>query len=383
MAPTSAEKILENFPHPTIEPIIGKPTFETLAPAHLKLNTNAASVYSHRGNGQLGYLYLTVKEAVLAILSSTPFTPPTNPGQHPVIPAGSTGPQIADIRRQHEEAFEEFKTYSNTDKALKSQLIAAVDEKFIRGLRNKYVGYANVTTLQLLNYLYENYAKITHNNLRENDQRMNAPYDPNEPIEVLIDQIEDGIDYAAAGNMPCTPTQIVNTAHNLLFDAGVFADECKEWRKRPATEQTWDNLKTAFIQAHQDLQESNATAGSTGYANNVTEKETEVLEAMTHLANAATEDRNIIAKLTEQNGQLQQEVRNLQSKLVEVLEALAKVTPTANLGGGNKRTRKKYYCWTCGSNSNHPGRSCTRKKEGHQDNATEHNRMGGSTHRFN
>ena len=48
MAPTSAEKILENFPHPTIEPIIVKPTFETLAPAHLKLNPNAASVYSHR-----------------------------------------------------------------------------------------------------------------------------------------------------------------------------------------------------------------------------------------------------------------------------------------------------------------------------------------------
>ena len=250
MAPTSEEKILENFTHTTIEPIIGKPTYETLASVHLKLNTNAASVHLHHGNGQLGYLALTVKEAVYNTLSSMPFIPPTNPGQHPTILPGATGLQIADIRRQHDKAFEEFKTYSNTDKALKSQLIAAVDEKYIRGKRNKYVGYANVITLKLLNHLYESYAKITHNNLRENNQRMNAPYNPNKPFEVLIDQIEDAIDYAAVGNMPYTPTQIVNAAYNLLFDTGVFADECKEWRKRLAAEQTWENLKTAFIQAH-------------------------------------------------------------------------------------------------------------------------------------
>ena len=236
MAPISEEKILENFTHMIIEPIIGKPTYETLAAVYLKLNTNAASVHSHCGNGQLGYLALTVKEAVYNTLSSIPFIPPTNPGQHPTIPPGATGPQIADIRRQHDKAFKEFKMYSNTDKALKSQLIAAIDEKYIRGKRNKYVGYVNVTTLELLNHLYESYAKIIHNNLRENDQCMNAPYDPNEPFEVLIDQIEDAIDYAAAGNMPYTPTQIVNTAYNLLFDTGVFADECKEWRKRPAAE---------------------------------------------------------------------------------------------------------------------------------------------------
>ena len=64
-----------------------------------------------------------------------------------LILPNSTGPQIADIRRQYQEQFNEFMTYTNTDKALKSQLIAAVDEKFIRSKRNKYIGYVNVTTL--------------------------------------------------------------------------------------------------------------------------------------------------------------------------------------------------------------------------------------------
>jgi len=195
--------------------------------------------------------------------------------------------------------------YTNTDKALKSQLIAAVDEKFIRSKRNKYVGYANVTTLQLLNHLYENYAKITRNNLCENDQRMNTAYDPNNPIEVLIDQIEDAINFAATGNVPYTPKQIVNVAYNLVFHTRVFNDEYKEWRKLPAVDQTWDQFETTFTQTHQDLQESSTTAASAGYANNVSDKESEALMAITHLANASTEDKNTIAKLTEMNAELQ------------------------------------------------------------------------------
>ena len=60
---------------------------------------------------------------------------------------------------------------------------------------------------------------------------MNTPYELNKLIKVLIDQIEDTINYAAAGNMLYISTQIVNTVYNLLFDTGVFSDEYKEWRK--------------------------------------------------------------------------------------------------------------------------------------------------------
>ena len=127
MAPTSAEKVLENFPHPTIQLIIGKPTYETLAVVHLKLNTNEASVCLNWGNDQLGYLSLTVNPFVYNVLSSAEFVPPANPGQHPLIPNNSTTSQISNIRWQHQEAFDEFQTWNSTDKALKSQLIAELD----------------------------------------------------------------------------------------------------------------------------------------------------------------------------------------------------------------------------------------------------------------
>jgi hypothetical protein len=247
------DKVVEFFPHPTVQPIVGQPTYEAIAELELKLNTNAASVHSNRGDGKLGLLYLTVKPEVYNTQSTIRFIPPTNPGSEPYIPPGATGPAMTEIRRKHKEETSEFNQYLQTDRALKSILIAAVEEAYIRSLRDKYIGYANVTTLDILSHLYQTYARITQGELEENDTKMKQQWDPNQPFEILVDQIEDGVAFAAAGNMPYTTPQIVNTAYNILFRTGMFNDECKVWRKKKDHERTWIEFKKEFTVAHMDL----------------------------------------------------------------------------------------------------------------------------------
>jgi hypothetical protein len=140
---------IEGFPHPSIPPILGIPTYVTIAELHLKLNTNAASVFSSHGDGAHGLLALTVSaEAVYNTLSDTPFIQPVNPGPQPVIPANATGPQISAITRSHTESHRTWKEYMATDKRLKQQLLAAVNETYYRTLRNRITGFANTTTSQ-------------------------------------------------------------------------------------------------------------------------------------------------------------------------------------------------------------------------------------------
>ena len=50
------------------------------------------------------------------------------------------------------------KEYDNTDKSLKKLLISAVDDIFLCAIRARYVGYANITTRQMLTHLYTTYA---------------------------------------------------------------------------------------------------------------------------------------------------------------------------------------------------------------------------------
>ena len=72
------------------------------------------------------------------------------------------------------------------DKALKQQLLGAVEDIYIRSLKYKYVGYRNLTCLEVIDHLKAKYYKITPADLKINTARMNAPHNNNEPFESII-----------------------------------------------------------------------------------------------------------------------------------------------------------------------------------------------------
>ena len=100
---------------------------------------------------------------------------------------------------------------------MKELLLSAVDDIFVRSLRNRHIRYVNVTTLQLFTHLYTVYAKISADDLKANTFRMKLPYDINLPIETFFDQIKDAVEFAAVGSAPFIPVQVVNTAYNVIF----------------------------------------------------------------------------------------------------------------------------------------------------------------------
>ena len=116
--PTAIDKMVEGFPFPTIPPIVGTPTYNTIAEVNLKLNSNSASVQSNLGCGTLGLLQLTVSPAVYNTLSSTAFIVPVKPGSVPIISANSTDAQITKLRHAFDTASVLFNKYDRTDKAL-------------------------------------------------------------------------------------------------------------------------------------------------------------------------------------------------------------------------------------------------------------------------
>lgn len=162
-------------------------------------------------------MYLTVTPTVYNTQSATPFVPPVNPGVALVITqAMPTAAQITKAHRQHNSKAAIFKEYDDTDKALKALIMSVVDETYLRALRDRHVGYANLTTLQILRHLYNNCAKVTPYDLEQNDKQMKTQWDPNEPFETLIDQSMDGMEFSAAGNNAYTPQQVVTISYNLV-----------------------------------------------------------------------------------------------------------------------------------------------------------------------
>jgi hypothetical protein len=381
---TTIESLIEGFPHPTILPIIGLPTFETITEVIRLLNANAASVQSELGGGALGHLAITVSPAVYATLSPTAFLAPNNPGTQAIIPPHSTAAQIADHHREHKEDLRVWRLYNNVDSALKQQLIRACEPMYLRSISNRMTGFANVSTRSLIVHLLTSYGLITPTDLAANDIKMKQAYDPSQPVETLFAQIEDAVDFADSGQAPYSPQQVVAAAYTLVFNTGIFSDACRDWRRRPPAEHTWANFKVDFTSAHHDLRLAQTTAQGGGFhgANAAMESfANETADALANLAEATASDRATVAQLTMTNATLTTQLANVTKDLERMKIKLAAQPPRQDRPPPRPRfTPNNNYCWTHGYKvgNTHTSANCNFPATGHQKEAIRGATLGGS-----
>jgi hypothetical protein len=255
---TSVESIREGFPFTTIAKQPGLPTYKTIAKVHLKIKANASSIVSELGGGAHGLLGLVLPPATYATLTNVAFNTPVNPRTTPNIEARGTAVQIHEVVRLHKENLRVRGEYNATDKALQQQLINTFDEPYIQGLRDRHTNYNTVSAMHILTHLCTAYGVITPFDIKDNGTKMRAPFDPTQPIKLLFE-------FADAGNMPYNPDQVVSRAYLLILQTGLYADACRDWRRRVVLTQTWPNFEADFAEAHHDLRIVQTAAHGAGY----------------------------------------------------------------------------------------------------------------------
>jgi hypothetical protein len=385
----SPESMIESFPNRHIPKIVGIPTYASISEVKASLAQNAATLPTTRGGGMHGYLGMVLSAPVYhTVTGGQVFVLPANPGN--VI--NRNNPTAMQLRT-HAELLREFREYNNIELALKKQLTESLDPIYLRAVRDPYVGYNNRSLRELVAHLMTLYGNITPPELKDNDTRFNAPWDPNTPFESLIDQIETAVEYADAGNQAYTPEQIVNTAFTLVFNTGLYFDECKLWHRQQA--QTWQDFKTFFLQATNELRIQQQTAQRAGFhgANAAYEPQfdaNETAEALANLATATATDRTTfatmsttMATLTAQVTTQAAEISKLTKQLATALSRKTTAPGTPAEPAANKpRTDQGGYCWSHGYYVTplHTGHTCKKPRDGHQAAATRDNNMGGSTY---
>jgi hypothetical protein len=191
-----------------------------------------------------------------------------------------------------------YRTYHNVDQEIKKMILEAFDDAYLNALSNEVVGYANCTSLDLLTHLLTFYAMIAPTELTQNYERLNTPYDPNQPFEVLFQQIQDARAFAVAGGQPYGEAMIVNVAYTLVFNTGLYPDAFRAWQSRVIATKKWAQFKIDFATAHQEFRLTNQTAQQSGFhsANMMIEQGRDELinetsEAIVQLATATASDR--------------------------------------------------------------------------------------------
>ena len=391
MTTPTVDSIKEGFPYPDLEKVHGTPTFTDIREIHTKLKANAASIASERGGRNHGLLSLVMAPATYTRITGYNFHPPDNPGNTPRIPRNTPPEVVQDMRAQHKEEIREWREYRATANALRQQIIATFEETHLRILRNAHTGYNNATPLDMLNHLYRTYGQITPKDLEDNDQRMRTPYDPAQPITNLFAQLQEAVDFADAAQRPYSNEQLLSRAYNLVFQTGLYKDTCKDWRRLQDANKTWDQFKQIFHEAYRDLQSLETTAQNAKYhqANNAeayNQESEETMNALAMLAQATEADRTTVANLTQTNTSLLKQLEQANSTVETLSKTITELQKQMAALTSHNTTKmrtdtKEQYCWSHGRTrtDKHTSANCLRKKEGHQDNATLHNRMGGSS----
>jgi hypothetical protein len=190
------------------------------------------------------------------------------------------------------------------------------------------LGYANVTTLTILEHLTTNYGTLSTDDLNNNINKLNEDWSPSDPIETIFTRIRECRTFAQYDD-PITEASAVRIAIQMVERSGVFGDAIKDWRKKANAEKTLANFFTDFRAA--DLERSRtATTRSAGYHNR---------------AAAAT--------------------------------TTPAVAPTA---AGRSTIPTLAYCWLhgAGNNPEHTSATCKTPTVGHRCEATWDNMLGGN-----
>jgi hypothetical protein len=381
----SAHEFLQGFQVP-VPAVSNPPTYASLQATRNALGSIASETPTPRGGGIHGYMGIVLPGPVYDLTApGQPFLLPQNPGLLPVIPANATAAAISALDRLHKSQTKEWTEYTNLHAALKAKLAASVNPVYLQSIRNRRMGFSQVTLREMFQHLFDTYARLDAIEIHANRQRLNEPWDPANRLEDLISHFVDVQELATDAGQPIPDSHLTDAAFSNVFNSGLYDDECKTWEARPEAELTWTNFKAHFLEAQANLgRRRSRSTGNAGYSANSATEELEALvgQLVSNNENYMTTSRQDYASFaattqqrsTDDYGKILQELQNMKTKIDALQNAPGKPSPRIY-------QKNDSYCWTHGFkvSKNHTSATCKNTAPGHQKEATKDNMLGGST----
>ena len=227
----------------------GEPTFNVIRTWHNILKANSSKVHTSLFGGNHGYLALLLSDLAYALISPAPILRPAHPGIL-VIPPGTLLHVANTMKDTHKEHLRLFREYQAVEAAFQQMLIEAIDDVYLEAIRDANTNSINMSTYDIIQYLYDTYGDITPEGLEdERDTVKNLTYDPNLPIDTIFTKIEKFTNFAEAARSPLNQQQSIDFAYNIFRRARVFQRYLLDWDKRAALSKIWIQMKVDFRQA--------------------------------------------------------------------------------------------------------------------------------------
>jgi hypothetical protein len=336
-----------SYPHDKLTKINGIPDAASIQLLIKQVYANTRSVPSVFGGAANGYLGIAMPAADYLLRAQVAFNPPAPVGNQPVHAQGAAAAVIGAANRLWDEDKANYREYSKVKSDITQQIIEAVNPVYFATLDDPTFGFADVTIPQFIAHLQTTYGTLDAATLETNRDRLKEQWNPDEPFENSWLHIKTIRAVATSGNHPIDEFHTMSLAQTALRQAGVYDHDISRWYDRPEADKTWANFVLHFNH-HEKKRKESLTAQTAGY----------------HGANHA----NSLAPPNAPPG----------------THIAAAIAPDSTPPNAFQLPGVFYYCWTHGisNQANHTSATCLSKREGHVDDATAHDRKGG-TQKYN
>ena len=143
------------FEYATLSKINGEPDYDQFKILKDKLKANATKIPSDLGGGNFGHLGLVLSPAEYANVSAVPYVRPLHPGVL-VIPNALSDRTETRLRNEHKRLLSLCHETITVENALKKQISKAIDELYLKDLRDTTTNTILHDILTILSYLITN-----------------------------------------------------------------------------------------------------------------------------------------------------------------------------------------------------------------------------------
>lgn len=114
----------------------------------------------------------------------------------------------------------------------------AVDDDFLENLKDLDMGYATITTLQMVEHIYIKYGELTPQDISENCNSLNADFDPTTTMVSYFYNICEICNIVTRASNPISDSDLIAELYLIIDGVGIFSKPIDNWVNLAAAAKT-------------------------------------------------------------------------------------------------------------------------------------------------
>ena len=324
--------------------ITGEPTAEDVEQLQIELAEIAVKFDTgiFQGGDELGHMCLIVSEQKYREEiedQNWTYNAPERPEAFDPNLGGTAG-EVSQKRRiaEHNRKIHEYELFKGVTQGLHEKIQWAVEEQYVRALKQPMVGYACVTPRQMLEHL-KSQCTVGTLDIDKLEKALNDPWETEDHISEYLSKMKLKREKLQAAGITISDEQMVIKIVKQMFLCGHFDElELTAWERRAKEQKTLEDAKTYFGEKYREkMSFRKATARQLGYVNQAREipRFDEMLEKV---AEASMEDRQYVNAMAENNNKASERIMETMLEQSKQMMALMEKMAT-NQNGRNKAVK--------------------------------------------